>query len=322
FRGPGHGDVFSVGGVDRFAHHYYDATDDALPKLSVRPITWTAGWPSLGDPLSGNRGVGHGNAYLSIVDRNSGAVLANPSCGYEGADIRLDTASPEACRQWRPEERGDGWSSLLNKHSNKVVEVAACVNADGARVAQWGWLDNDCQKFRFTPAGQGFSRIENKLANRVLAPAGCGAAGTAVQTVTWTGAACQQFRLDPVGDVLLSDRTNTDILTGSACGSSGKVVVEQKRRAGTCQLWRFQHVRDGYHRIVHRQSGRALAVTGASGISLVKGAAAGQWRIEPLNDGTYRLVDAAGAALQFDHRSARPGVPGASADQQVKILVP
>ena len=321
FRGTGHGDVFSVGGVDRFAHHYYDATDGGRPKLSVRPITWTAGWPALGDPLSGNRGVGHGNAYLSIVDRASGAALANPTCGYEGADVRLDVASPETCRQWRPEERGDGWSSLLNRQSNKVVEVAACVDADGARVAQWGWLDNDCQKFRFARTELGWSRIENKIAGRVLA----GCAGAAVQTVTYTGAACQQFRLDPVGDVLLADRTGTDMLTGAACGSAPAVVVERTRRAGTCQLWRFVHVGDGYYRIEHRQSGWALTVTTVRGVprvELVKGAAAGRWRIEPLGDGTYRLVDRAGAALGFDRTGVRPAAPGTSADQQVRILVP
>ena len=321
FRGPGHGDVFSVGGVDRFAHHYYDATDNGLPKLSVRPIIWTGGWPTLGDPLSGNRGVGHGNAYLSIVDRDSGAALDNPTCGYEGADVRLGTTSPDACRQWRPEERGDGWSSLNNRHSNKVAEVAACINAEGARVAQWGWLNNDCQKFRFVPTELGYSRIESRLSGRVLAAAGCAGAGAAVQTVTYTGAACQQFRLDPVGDVLIADRSQESVLTGAACGSARALVVEHTRRAGTCQLWRFQHVRDGFYRIVHRQSGKAVAVTGGR-IELVRATDAGLWRIEPLNDGTYRLVDAGGVALQLKRTGAGPAAPGASADQQVRILLP
>ena len=33
---------------------------------------------------------------------------ANPTCGYEGADIRIADRSASACQQWRLEDRGDG----------------------------------------------------------------------------------------------------------------------------------------------------------------------------------------------------------------------
>jgi beta-xylosidase len=97
FHGTGGGDVLLRPGADLYVHHYYDAADiaggAALPKGSVRKISWNDGWPSLSDPLSGNRGFGRGPAYLSVVNRNCGAVVANAGCGYEGADIRL-TAGP------------------------------------------------------------------------------------------------------------------------------------------------------------------------------------------------------------------------------------
>jgi hypothetical protein len=85
FRGPGGGDVYG----DLYVHHYYDLDDNGRPKLSVRPIRWAGGWPALGDPLSGSRAVGHGPAYAELVNRADGSVVANPSCGYEGADITL-----------------------------------------------------------------------------------------------------------------------------------------------------------------------------------------------------------------------------------------
>jgi len=248
FQGTGGGDVY---GDSLFVHHYYDAADQALPKGSVRPIRWKDGWPALGDPLSGNRGHGRGPAYVTLVDRASGAVVSNPTCGYEGADIRpAAPAAGDRCQQWRLEPRDGGWSSILNRHSNKVAEVAACVDADGARVAQWGWLNNDCQKFRAVPTDAGWSRLENKIAGRVLD--GC---GTAVQTFTWRGDACQQFRLQPVGDILITDPANT-------------------RRAG--DKWRFVHVGDGFYRVVD----------GARSF----GARHTTWRIESTETGTYRLV--------------------------------
>ncbi|HEX5202417.1 MAG TPA: family 43 glycosylhydrolase [Actinoplanes sp.] len=231
FRGPGGGDVFGNFSV----HHYYDLDDDGAPKLSVRPLRWTGGWPSLGDPLTGSRAVGHGPAYMTMVSRTDGRVVANPSCGYEGSDIALAAGPGGPCAQWRLDERDPGYVSLGNRFSNKVAEVAACVDADGARVAQWGWLHNDCQQFAIDPAGDGWAVIRSKLNGRVLQPAAC--TGDLVRTVAANGSACQQFRLQPVGEVLIADAGRTHAMAG---------------------WWRFEHAGDGYYRVVNTRSGRAL----------------------------------------------------------------
>jgi hypothetical protein len=279
FRGPGGGDVYG----DLYVHHYYDLYDDGLPKLSVRRIDWSGGWPALGDPLSGSRSEGHGPAYVTLVARTQGAVVSNVTCGFEGADVALAAASGGDCQQWRPDARGGGWVSLGNRFSNKVAEVAGCVNADGARVAQWGWLDNDCQLWRFAPAVDGWSTIVSKLAGRVLQPATCGDAGAAMQTWTATGDPCQQFRLQPIGAVLLGDVSGQVALDGCARG-----VAEAPPRAGGCQRWRFDHVADGYYRVVNQRTGRALTVVGGH-LSAVGPAAT--WRIAEAADGSYQLID-------------------------------
>jgi arabinan endo-1,5-alpha-L-arabinosidase len=250
FAGPGHGDVYG----DLFAHHYYDRADGGAPKGSIRRISWVHGWPRLSDPLSGNRGHGHGPAYVQLVHRDSDAVLANASCGYEGADVTLAVNDrTSTCQEWQLIDRGNGLVSLTNRQSNKVAEVAACIDTDGARVAQWGWLANDCQRFRLTPSAEGWSRIVNPLAGRALQPAGCGGAGTAVQT--FTVGACQDFRIQPAGDVLLTDPANTT-------------------RIG--DRWRFTHVTDGWYRISAPGTRRSLGGT--------------LWRIEAPATGGYRLV--------------------------------
>jgi arabinan endo-1,5-alpha-L-arabinosidase len=264
FRGTGGGDAYSAGGVELFAHHYYDLFDNGTPKLSVRPISWVGGWPRLGDPLSGQRMIGRGPAYLAIVSRGTGAAIANPSCGYEGADITLVPVAADPCQQWRLTDRGDGWASIDNRFSNKIAEVAACVNTDGARVAQWGWLNNPCQEFRAVPTDAGWLRLENRLAGRVLTAAGC-AAGSPIQARDYTGDPCQQFRLEPVGDVLLTDSTGQHALGPPAL-----------------RRWRFQSAGDGYYRIANARTGRPLPDT---------------YRLDPGNDGTYHLTSRAGTQL-------------------------
>ena len=321
FRGPGGGDVFG----DRYVHHYYDASDGGRPKQSVRRIQWSAGWPSLGDPLSGSSRVGRGGAYFTVVNRANGGVIDNPTCGYEGADLRIGTPSASPCQQWRMDDSGDGYAAVLNRHSNKVAEVAACVNTDGARVAQWGWLANDCQKFRLVATDNGWSRIENKLAGRVLEAAGCGGVGAAVQMYTWLGNACQQFRLEPVGDLLLADTSGRRVLDVAGCGQAraGRLVVGP---GSGCRLWRFTHTADGYYQIINQRYGRPVTVAAHGTPRLTLGAAgevtaSSQWRIEALNDGGYRLVNRDGLAADLAD-PAGAGAPGASDTQRVLLLVP
>jgi arabinan endo-1,5-alpha-L-arabinosidase len=297
FRGPGHSDTFTAAGADWLVHHYYDLADNGTPKQSVRRVVWQDGWPSLSDPLSGNRGVGHGPAWMTVTHRTSGAVLDVPTCGYEGADILLGSPVGSTCQQWRPEDRGDGFASVLNRHSNKVVDVAGCVNADGARVAQWGWIDNDCQLFRLTPTADGWMVIENRLSGRVLAPAGCGGAGAPIQTFARTGEACQEFRVDPVGDVLIASGA------GVLSGCRGPVVVVEPRRPPTCQLWRFVPAGGAYFRVVNVPSGRQLTMSRHGLVLGDRPGPAARWRIEPLDGGDYRLVNGegrtAGAGFQL-----------------------
>ena len=100
FAGTGGGDVFSNG--DWFAHHYYDTADNGLPQLSVRGVV-DRGWPAWRPALRQPR-PGHGPAFQGGRTTPS-ARLDNPTCGYEGADIRI---APIATVPARVAVRGPG----------------------------------------------------------------------------------------------------------------------------------------------------------------------------------------------------------------------
>jgi len=109
---------------------------------------------------------------------------------------------------------------------------------------------------------------------------------------------CQQFRLQPVGDVLLVNVNSGKVLDVVGCGyAAGVNVIQRSRRDSDCQLWRFAHTDNGYYNIVNERSGKEITVADCRdrGTNLVLGTASshdacGQWRLEPLNDGTFRLV--------------------------------
>ncbi len=50
--GPGHNSVLKDGDRHYLVHHFYDAENEGIPTLQIRPMTWDDdGWPIAGDPL-------------------------------------------------------------------------------------------------------------------------------------------------------------------------------------------------------------------------------------------------------------------------------
>jgi hypothetical protein len=82
--------------------------------------------------------------------------------------------------------------------------------------------------------------------------------------------------------VLLADAAGHLALDG--CGAT---VAYRPRRPGGCRLWRFEHLSDGYYRVVNAATGRALGGRGP----------AARWRIEASPAGGYRLTDTNGYAF-------------------------
>ncbi|MBO0810647.1 MAG: family 43 glycosylhydrolase [Microlunatus sp.] len=339
FAGPGGGDVSVDGSTYRYVHHYYDITDNGAPKLSIRQITWSNGWPVLGDPVSGSVEVGHGPAPMQLIEMTTGELISAapggssaPLCGYEGANVQLATDSGSPCQQWQLKYAGDGYYGLLSRHSNKVVDVTSCGYADGTNIGQWGWLDNDCQKYRFVPGTDGWLRLQNKnqpggqQGKFIDAGQLCdGAGGANIQLWSFGADRCQQFRLQPVGDVLLLNAGSGKVLDVAGCGdSTGVNVIQHGRRPSDCQLWRFAHTDGTYFHIVNEKSGHPLRIAGCGdgGTNVVvqpRGSdTCAQWRLEPLNTGSA-LID--GGSFRLVNRGTQQvvGVDGCTSADAVNV---
>ena len=52
FHGPGHNEVLADGDTDDLVYHTYDALNQGIPTLQIRPLAWTANdWPVVGRSL-------------------------------------------------------------------------------------------------------------------------------------------------------------------------------------------------------------------------------------------------------------------------------
>lgn len=315
FVGTGGGDVYSAGRASYLVNHYYDATDGGTPRLNVRPIDWSPGWPVVGDPLNRSRSVGHGDAYVRLIERTSGRPVVDVGCGYEGADIALGADSPsDPCQQWQYGYRGNRTSSLLNRFSNKVAEVAGCGNVDGGRVAQWGWIgflpNNDCQRWQAEPTADGWTRIRSVLpGSRVLDVSRCAGGPTDNIVINpRNDMSCQEFRFAPVGPVLLIDQQTTSrVLGGPACPPGGEITGTTATRKIACRQWRFTPAGGATYTITETLSGRRLGIqrcrhgVGDEGLQLLGHAGRTcrqwtHWTLVPGTDGTWALA-LAGTAL-------------------------
>ena len=105
--------------------------------------------------------------------------------------------------------------------------------------------------------------------------------------------------------------------------------MARDRRPTDCRAWRFVHVDEGYFAIVSARTGRPLVAVGGDGGPVALGrrgpgavGSAGQWRIEALDTGGYRLVNRAGHAVTLDGARVRHAAPDGGDGQRLLLQSP
>lgn len=315
--GPGHNGFFRSpdGTQDWIVYHGNASTSQGCGdtrSTRAQPFTWASdSTPVFGTPAStstdlavpsGEKGpitaAVEGAAYTLVNRGTSRCAGVTGSSAADGADVAqhgCDTASS----RWVLDPTADGYYRLVNKASSKVVDVADCGSADGTDVRQWAWLDNACQQWQVTPTTDGWSRLTNRATGKVLDLAGCGTAdATNIRIWTSNGSTCQQWRLAPTGTLAVVSSQSGKVLDVADCSTaSGASVRSWGWNGAACQRWTFAHTDDGYYRVQPASSpGSCLVVaTGSTsdGAALRQGACTAtgsQWRVEPLADGSVRLV--------------------------------
>ncbi len=99
-RGPGGQSVLVEGGKSWLAYHFYDAENNGVPCLQIRPLNWEKGWPIAGGPLAGvTEPDGEGpqptpalsrdqivGTWKHFVDDNPQEIAFHPSGRINGSD--------------------------------------------------------------------------------------------------------------------------------------------------------------------------------------------------------------------------------------------
>ncbi|WP_307867775.1 family 43 glycosylhydrolase [Umezawaea beigongshangensis] len=132
---------------------------------------------------------------------------------------------------------------LVNRNSDKALDVYDLATGDGARISQYTRNDGAWQQWQFVDSGGGYYRLRSRHSGKVLDVSGASTANGAA-LVQWTdrNAGNQQFRLADSADgfVRLINRTSgkaVDVLDFST--ADGADLVQWTDLGGTNQQWQL-----------------------------------------------------------------------------------
>ena len=123
-----------------------------------------------------------------------GFDVANYS-NANGGNIQLWGQTPNAAQIFYISKNKDGWYTIKNFASGKVLDVSAGKNANGTNIQQWDANGTAAQKFKFYEDAQGRIRILSAIGSRKVLDISAGKLknGGNVQIYTYNGSNAQNF---------------------------------------------------------------------------------------------------------------------------------
>lgn len=216
-----------------------------------------------------SRAVQHPACFM-IVNRNSGKcvdlISGNTSNGAQVNQWTYDYNGPNQRWMLSPTENSDHF-----RISSWVSGKSACIENDstatGAKLHAWDYVGNNtAQQFDLIDAGNGFYKIRNVKSGLVLEITGSGTANNdRIQQNSDSGAANQQWRLQPWGDYFIRCSTGKYVCVANSGSSNGSGVVQYSWENNRWFGWRFESTTNGHLKATSLNAfSRVISVAGAS----------------------------------------------------------
>jgi len=133
----------------------------------------------------------------------------------------------------RPEGRVSYSGPIMNRHSDKGLDVTERSNQDGANIQQWSYADQPNQNWDVIDLGNGESAIISRQSGRALTvQGGRDNNGANIIQQSWRGSSQQRWRLEQTG----SDYYRIVSVDNGKCLD---VTQEGKQDGANIQLWDY-----------------------------------------------------------------------------------
>ena len=167
---------------------------------------WRGGWSGNG---GGNRDRGYNDGVNYDRDNNRGGNGNRPNG-------RVSYSGP-----------------IMNRHSDKALDVTERSNQDGANIQQWSYADQPNQNWDVIDLGNGESAIISQQSGRALTvQGGRDNNGANIIQQSWRGSPQQRWRLEQIG----SDYYRIVSVDNGKCLD---VTQEGKQDGANIQLWDY-----------------------------------------------------------------------------------
>lgn len=133
----------------------------------------------------------------------------------------------------RPDGRVSYSGPIMNRHSNKALDVTERSNQDGANIQQWSFADQPNQNWDVIDLGNGEAAIVSRQSGRALTvQGGRDNNGANIIQQSWRGSPQQRWRLEQVGN----DYYRIVSVDNGKCLD---VTQEGKQDGANIQLWDY-----------------------------------------------------------------------------------
>lgn len=135
----------------------------------------------------------------------------------------------------RPDGRVTYSGPIMNRHSNKALDVTERSNQDGANIQQWSYADQPNQNWDVIDLGNGEAAIISRQSGRALTvEGGRDNNGANIIQQSWRGSTQQRWRLEQIG----SDYYRIVSVDNGKCLD---VTREGKEDGANIQLWDYSN---------------------------------------------------------------------------------
>lgn len=265
--------------------------------------------------VQGGRTIDDG-IYSVIAKSDPSKALAS-SGSSDGSNVQLsDADGSSSAQRFRFELGADGFYTVTNLRSGKVLDVADGSVLPGSNVQQWSGWGGDAQKWAVRDNGDGSYSLICK-ANGLALDLNGTASGSNAQAWTLSSDRAQSFSLEPAagqrtvadGTYVVStglDRGKVLDIAGGSTSDSARVQIYESNMTNA-QAFRFSFdEQTGYYEIVNVGSGKSLDAAGGSSADGTRvqqyssnGTMAQRWSVVADGDG-YRVCSALDGSKALD----------------------
>jgi endoglucanase len=174
--------------------------------------------------------------------------------GGSGTNITLTTTNSSGVQRirfgWGENVSGGGgtfnpsaYYRIINRNSNKALDVNGGSTANGAQVIQWPWNGGNNQQWQVIDNGGGYYRIINRNSGKALdVNGGSTANGANVIQWTWNGGNNQQWQVidNGGGYYRIINRNSSQALdVNGGSTADGTTVIQWPWNGGNNQQWQI-----------------------------------------------------------------------------------